>query len=154
MSKIYFREASLTNCNKINYLVRSSKATWKYSAYFLSEFMSLYAISEEQIHEDIVVVLMVDSTIAGVLSLKEISRTKAELFHFFTGRKFQRLGYGKLMWDKCISIAQENGYEEIELISDPNATDFYLKQGCHHLYSSPSPLDPDRELPVLSFNMS
>jgi GNAT superfamily N-acetyltransferase len=59
-------------------------------------------------------------------------------------------GYGSKLFDHLLTVANDQNVNEVFILSDPNATEFYLKLGCYFLKNFPSTI-PGRTTPYLKY---
>lgn len=59
--------------------------------------------------------LMTDKEISGTIAIKIIDNYKCELRSFYLLDKYHGKGFGRMMMEKAVLYAKENGYKEILL---------------------------------------
>lgn len=75
----------------------------------------------------------------------------AELEGLFVSPLHMSKGYGQALFLDACNRCKERGFEQLLIQSDPNALNFYLKQGCLHIGCKESGSIAGRQLPLLSY---
>lgn len=108
----------------------AAKATWGYDESAMKIFAeeltlttSLFAMLTEAW------VAIEDDIIVGYATLIARSPSKVELEHLFVAPDRFREGIGSELFQRALSGARARGFQELMLISDPHATEFYRQRG-------------------------
>lgn len=134
-------------------LAFDSKGHWGYDAEFLEACREELAVTPTLISTAEVRVLERDGEIVAFYSLAE-SETGPELAHFFVAPDTIGRGCGKALWEDAVKVAGRLGLEGFLIHSDPNAEDFYRKQGAARIGMVPSGSIVGRKIPLLWFSVS
>lgn len=62
-------------------------------------------------------------------------------------------GVGKQLWQHAVATAIEQHCSELLIDSDPRAEGFYRTMGARGIGTTPSTVFPDRELPLLRYDL-
>jgi|SRR5579872_2194283 len=151
--KTSIKDATTKDLNKINEIMRISKAHWGYDEQFMDIFMNKLGINSEYMKNHSIKLLYVDNQVAGFYNFGINSDNVFELDNFFLHPDYIGLGLGKKLWDACCQTAKEQGKSEFILWSDPNVENFYLKMGCEKIGVRESPMMPNRYPPVLRYKI-
>ncbi len=81
--------------------------------------------------------------------LAEPDSRSGEVHAFFIDPDWQRRGVGRLIWQKLLERAKEEGLAELHLDADPAAVPFYEAMGFKIVGESPSGSIPGRSLPLM-----
>lgn len=127
-----------------------SKAYWGYDDEFMELNREELSISPEQIASDAVFVAEKDGRVAGFAHLRPLDETTIELVSLFIDPWAIRQGYGSLLWERALAYAREHGFTALTLESDPNAEDFYRKQGAVASGTRESAVIPGRILTLFT----
>jgi len=98
-----------------------------------------------------------DTILCGSASLivsPDIHARKGEISGFYIAPEWQRQGVGRLLWQKLRQRAMALGLSQIELDSDPNATEFYTRLGFSITGERPSGSIPGRVLPHMTLQLA
>ncbi len=106
-----------------------SKALWGYDPDFMEQCRDELTVNDAFIQKNIVYCLCSNKEIAGFYSLKKLKKTEAELEHFFIDPKFKGQGFGKKLLEHAMKTVGKTGYKNLIIQSDPNAVEFYIRQG-------------------------
>lgn len=87
-------------------------------------------------------ILYVDNEPVGVIGLgegREELRDTGELYCIYLLKKFQKLGYGKIMYDYAKDRIKELGYKSmiVQCLKDNKTNEFYKHMGCVLIDSKP-----------------
>jgi GNAT superfamily N-acetyltransferase len=63
-------------------------------------------------------------------------------------------GHGRRLWEHAARVARARGASALELDAEPNAIGFYERMGAVLIGTSPSPVDPGRQLPRMRIELS
>ncbi|MEO8822548.1 MAG: GNAT family N-acetyltransferase [Ginsengibacter sp.] len=76
---------------------------------------------------------------AGIFPTKELADDTCELVKMYLAKKFRGNGYGKILLEKCINRAKEEGYVKMYIETMPelsNALEMYRKNGFEYISHS------------------
>ncbi len=142
------RRARPDEAETLTALMRRSKAFWGYSEEFMRLVHDQMKITVQQIENALAVcVLEQDERPLGFYHLKD-KEGLCWMEDLFIEPDAMGKGYGKLLFDHALQLAQASGYPEMQWESDPNAEDFYLKMGANRIGAKPSLIE-GRVLPQM-----
>lgn len=145
------RKANDLDIPSINKILRISKAYWGYDEAFMDAFMQKFAISNNYLEHNNVYVMTENDHIVGFFSFVFHEDHSLELDHFFISTDYMGQGFGKKLWNACITVADDLGAKEFTLWADPEAEAFYKKMGCETIGVKKSPFMADRYPPIMKF---
>jgi N-acetylglutamate synthase-like GNAT family acetyltransferase len=145
------RKASADEVEALNQFIRLSKGVWGYSDDFLDEFIERWGLTKETLEKKSVKILEMDGEIHGVFSFGPNKKKKIELDLFFVNPKFIKTGIGRKMWNFIDEYARANKWKGFELISDPNAEEFFQRMGAKTVSTVES--FPGRFVPVMKYEL-
>ncbi|MGB1041082.1 MAG: GNAT family N-acetyltransferase [Flavobacteriales bacterium] len=119
-----------TDSKKLTELTIRSKSHWDYCMQQIEKWRDDLTVSEDYIIEKEVYKL-IDSKdkIIGYYSFFKIDEVNVKLENLFVEPKFIGYGYGKMLMNDFIERIRKTRTEKIILDSDPNAENFYAKNG-------------------------
>ena len=119
-----------TDSKKLTELTIRSKSHWDYSMQQIEKWRDDLTVSEDYIIEKEVYKL-IDSKdkIIGYYSFFKIDEVNVKLENLFVESKLMGYGYGKMLMNDFIERIRKTRTEKIILDSDPNAENFYAKNG-------------------------
>ena len=93
-----YRHAKLSEINKLNAFIRSSKGYWSYSDSFLDYFMEKWGLTSSHFQHSEIVLIEENDILYGLFAFKMNAANNPELDLFFINPNFIRQGIGKIMW--------------------------------------------------------
>ena len=90
-----------------------------------------------------------ESELVGFYSLGEINDTNIELSHCFVNPLYIRKGVGSFLFHRAMERARNMGATRLYLTADPDAVDFYLKQGCAIFDNDKNLLNPSTSVKLM-----
>jgi GNAT superfamily N-acetyltransferase len=150
---ITIRHARADEAQALTELSLRSKAVWGYEASFLARCRAAMTLLPEKLRaHPYYVATDGDGRPLGFYGF-EPERGGIGLDMFFVEPDAIGRGVGRALWDHAVAIARALGHRELVVVSDPNASGFYLKMGCRAAGAVPSEIDPGRYLPVFRFGL-
>lgn len=149
---LQLQDAKLDDLQKINHLLRLSKAYWGYDEKFLNSFMRKLGITEGYMQKNNIKLFLRDTRLIAFYNFIFNKEAELELDNLFIHPDYIGQGLGRKLWEKCCETAKLTEYREFIIWSDPNAENFYLKMGCQKIGVRTSPLIPGR-YPVLKYTL-
>ncbi|MBI5930227.1 MAG: GNAT family N-acetyltransferase [Chloroflexi bacterium] len=147
------RGATPDEADFLTELMRRSKAYWGYTAKWMAAVRDTMQITADQIATHEVFVLEAgDQTVGFCHFYKRPDAIYLE--DLFIDPTFIGQGYGKILFQHVIHLAQTWGFEKIIFEADPNAEAFYRKMGAEIIAYHPSPLFEDRLLPQMQYSIT
>lgn len=145
------RETRIKEVEELTNLAAESEAYWGFDEEFMEIYKILYSVSPEMIGENITYVLEDEDEIIGFyVVIQEAYLGVVE--YFYIKPKHMGKGYGKVMWNHMIEICESLGILEVELVTSPQAKDFYTKMGAVVVKEVDSQID-NRKIPKLRFKI-
>lgn len=149
--KIDFRNAQPEQAEALSNLAIESKGHWGYSTALLDLWRKDLRVEKEFILKHIVEAFYFDDELIGFFAIK-LNKDQNELEHLWVLPKFIGKGIGKLAFERIQKTCILHGIEELIIVSDPNAEDFYIKMGANRIGEVPS-IPQNRMLPKLKYRM-
>ena len=156
------RKANTADALTLTTIAFSSKRYWNYPEAYFENWAKELTITGEYIKKNLVYIFVKDSRIIAFYSIKhlhepvaignEILEPGIWLDHMFVVPEYIGNGTGSALFKHCVSIMKENGWDTFKILSDPNAKDFYIKQGCRYLKEIPSSIE-GRTTPLLDYRV-
>lgn len=140
-------EASILTNIAIN-----SEAYWGYDEEYMESFKNTYGVSENYISNYPTFLIEDNQIIVGFYSiLMNVGET--ELEYFFINPNYIGKGYGKLLWNHVIENAKNLNIKQLEIVTSPEAIDFYIKMGAVKIGEVESLVKVGRKIPRLIYNV-
>ncbi len=156
------REAEIKEIFELTQIAFSSKRYWNYPNKYFKIWERELTITEEYLKNNEVYVYEkneIKYAFYSILELKSDMKYKNEtlkagiwLDHMFIIPQKIRKGIGKELFIDCVEKIKRKGCKRFRILADPNAKEFYLKQGCNYIKEFPSSIE-GRTTPLLEFNV-
>jgi len=146
-------KAKLKDANRLTALAISSKSYWGYSNELIKTWEDDLKVTSKMIEEPHVFNFMIDEEIRGFYILNLPIENNIELEFLFIDPVFIGKGVGKTLLMSAFKKAISLGCTTIKILSDPNATSFYEKQGFKTIDKKESTI-PNRFLPIMEKDLS
>jgi len=149
--KITLRDANRQDSIKLSRMAIASKKHWNYPEEWIRLWADELEIKADFIDRNKVIIADHEDVTVGFAALS-FTETFAELEHLWILPKYMKNGIGKLLFKSMIEYCKGKDVNEIRIISDPNALNFYQKLGAQQsgfVKSIPEP----RKLPLLIFKV-
>jgi GNAT superfamily N-acetyltransferase len=134
-------------------LMLRSKAYWGYDDAFLAKCREVLVIPEPMIAAGGVFVAEHDGVVVGVAAVVD-EPPEVELDVCFVDPDAIGTGVGRVLVAAAKDRARAAGATAMRVHSDPNAAAFYARLGARHVGERASEIDPDRQLPLLRFDLT
>lgn len=131
-------------------IASKSEAYWGYDEEYMQNFRSIYKVSDEFIRDNMVYEIEENGIIVGfygVITEKGV----ASLEYFYITPECIGKGYGKAMWKHLIYAMGKMGINKINLVTSPQAKDFYIKMGAQLIGEIDSLVIKNRKIPQLIY---
>lgn len=128
-----------------------SEAYWGYDKEFMTKFEAIYAVTD-QIISDNATYIIEDRGIIGFYSV-QLNRNEAMLEYFYIRPTFIGKGYGRKLWKHLVSNCINAEAKTIEIITSPQAKDFYIKMGALQVGHVVSLVQKERQIPKLIYTI-
>ena len=106
----------------------AAKQNWGYPAEWMAEWRGELTVTPEYIRNHPVFVAKKAGRIVGFFGLKS-SKDGWHLEHLWLRPAYIGRGLGRALFVKAVQQARIEGVTELQIKSDPNAEQFYLKMG-------------------------
>ena len=130
----------------------AAKDHWGYPQSWLKMWQKELTVTPQYIAQHPVYVAIYDGSIAGFVALT-VGGREAEIDHLWVLPEYMGKGIGRHLLQRALRHCASVGVEQLRVVSDPNAKEFYLRLGAVYrgqVDSTPAP----RTLPVLYFNIA
>lgn len=131
-------------------IAAASEDYWGYDESFMERFREIYRITEECIAQNIVFVMEEAGEIAGFYSVIA-EESEGSLEYLFVHPTSIGKGYGKALWTNMVHQCRNRGVRRLEIVSGPQAKDFYVKMGAKPAGEVDSLVTPGRRVPRLIY---
>lgn len=155
MSKasITIRRARADEAEALTELTLRSKQSNGYDDAFMAACREELTVTDERLAEGEYWVAECEGLCGCACLLADPDARSGEVHAFFIDPAWQRRGVGRLIWQKLLERAKENGLTELHLDADPAAVPFYEAMGFRIVGESPSGSIPGRSLPLMKRNL-
>lgn len=148
---ISIRPAEASDLHRLTEIAHAAKASWGYSPDMMAKMADALTATKNTLATEIVRVAQSDTGIAGWISYMPVSDKTVSVEGLWIDPDVMGRAVGRRLWDSMEQDAIANGFNEIEVLSDPNAYGFYEKMGCTYCRDEPSDVfGSDRLLPLLT----
>ena len=147
------RLAQRNEARALTDLAMRSKAHWGYDTEFMARAAPVLTVTAEMIAAGGVGVLQDDEGIAGLYVLSYEDDGTAEFDMLFVEPARLGGGCGGRLFTHARAAARKAGARQLIAESDPNAVGFYERMGMKQTGTRISPVDPARELPLLTLDL-
>ena len=148
---IEIRRAEPHEHETLTAIAHASKRYWGYPEEWIEQWTDQLTFQKETIARRETWCAVLDHKVVGVYAL-EIDELEAELEDFWVLPGFMGKGVGRSLFAHALEMARSQGSSRLRIESDPNAADFYRKQGAHQT-GEVSSAPADRTLPLLYFDL-
>lgn len=149
---INIRRAKVGEASILTNIAINSEAYWGYDEEYMESFKNTYGVSENYISNYPTFLIEDNQIIVGFYSiLMNVGET--ELEHFFINPNYIGKGYGKLLWNHVIENAKNLNIKQLEIVTSPEAIDFYIKMGAVKIGEVESLVKVGRKIPRLIYNV-
>ena len=149
--RVFIRLAWPDEGPALSALAMTAKAHWGYDDEFMNRCRDELTVTQGRIGRERVRVAEVGGKVAGFASMKVLGG-KAEVGDVFVHPKFMGSGIGHLLINDLLQYALRHGISKVLVEADPNAADFYVKQGFRQNSEAPSGSIAGRMLPLMEMN--
>lgn len=146
-----FFSAQTKDIPRLLELALKSKAHWGYDAAFLKDCEPDLLVAKQDIEKGWVQILKKQNEWIGYYGFS--MNPTLELSDFFIDPNFIGKGYGKFLWNHAIQFARQNNWTHFQIVSDPNALEFYLNMGAVDTGELAPPASTGRRLPILKLDL-
>jgi GNAT superfamily N-acetyltransferase len=147
------RKAEASEAETLTAIAVASEAYWGYDADFIDRFKTLYKVTEEFIKTNPVYVMVEGENIVGFYGIVTDSR-EASLEYLYIEPGNIGKGYGKALWKHAVYICENLGIKELNMVTSPQAKEFYIKMGAVYTGETDSIVVKGRKIPKLVYTLS
>lgn len=150
------REMRRSDLEAVSSLGIRSKATWGYEAEAMAVFAEELTLELPDLDRFLEAEVAVDGEgkVVGYFTLVARADGVVELEHLFVHPEHFGKGIGSQLLARALGMARQRGAEEVTILSDPQAVEFYLRKGArqvdHHISSIPGRTIPVLQIPTPS----
>ena len=149
---VKIRSAQANEYDILTNIATKSEAYWGYDSNYMNRFKSIYNVSEEFINNNPTIIIEDDENIVGFYCVIN-NWSGASLEYFFIEPKYIGNGYGKLLWNDLIQNCKNLGIKEFNIVTSPQAKEFYVKMGAIPCGEVESLLKKGRIIPQLIYSV-
>jgi GNAT superfamily N-acetyltransferase len=152
---ILLRGATVEDLAGLSELAMRSKAYWGYDDAFMEACRAELTVSEDRLHTEVIIVADESTGLGpiGYFALR-VAPPASELMDLFVDPVWIGRGIGSLLWSRIVPAATTAGARWIDIEADPNAADWYERQGAQRVGTVPSLSIPGRQIPQLRVDVS
>lgn len=125
---IRVRSAGASDAQALTRLVFRAKAFWGYPKEWMEEWREELTVTSDYVVQHRVVLAEAEQRLVAFYGL-ELRTDVAHLEHLWVEPAHIGPGLGRKLLALACEDARSNGYKVIELVADPHAEGFYLRQG-------------------------
>ncbi|WP_291576359.1 GNAT family N-acetyltransferase [Clostridium sp. UBA4548] len=149
---ISMNPASSCDCEELTNLAIRSEAYWGYDSNYMDRFKEIYKVDKEFINNNPTYIIKENEDIVGSYGIL-ISEEESALEYFFIEPKYIGKGYGRLLWNHAIDICKRLNIKEFEIVTSPQAKEFYIKMGAKYQGEIESLVAKERIIPRLVYKV-
>lgn len=144
--------ADISEAKKLTEIAMQSKAFWGYSNELIESWREDLTVTSKMFEDWNVYKYVFDGEIAGFYILNRANIRTSFLEFLFVAPKFINKGIGKELVNHAIQYCIGGSCTIINVLSDPNAKNFYKKQGFKVIAKRESSV-PGRFLPEMEYEI-
>ena len=144
------RLAKTSEAEKLTNLAIRSEAYWGYNDVFMDKFKEIYKVTEHFIDNNPTFVICENDEVIGFYAII-ISKEKNELEYFYIEPQLIGKGYGQALWNHLIDYCKGLKIKDIQLVTSPQAKEFYQRMGAVQIGEVQSLLQKGRIIPKLRY---
>ena len=141
-------KATISDLQKLTEIALKSKAFWDYSDAQIESWREDLTVTYKMFEDWNIYKYLIENEIVGFYILNRVNIRTSVLEFLFVTPRFIKQGIGKQLLDHAIEYCIEGSCAILNVLSDPNAEAFYLKNGFKLLATRESSI-PGRLLPEL-----
>lgn len=144
--------ASSSDCEKLTNLAIRSEAYWGYDSNYIDRFKEIYKVNQEFIKNNPTYIIKDNEEIIGFYGIL-VGEKESSLEYFFIEPKYIGKGYGRLLWNHAIDTCKKLSIKEFEIVTSPQAKEFYIKMGAKLQGEVESLVIKGRVIPMLVYEV-
>lgn len=145
------RNARIKESEELTNLAAESEAYWGYDEEFMEVYKIIYTVTADIINDTPTYVLENENEIIGFYNVVQEGYL-GYVEYFYIKPRYMGQGYGRIMWNSMVDICENLGIIEIELVTSPQAKNFYTKLGAIVVKEVNSQID-NRKIPKLRYKI-
>ena len=145
--------ATIFDAEKLTEIALEAKKYWGYSEVKINGWRADLTVTSKMFKDCEVYKYLVDTEIVGFYILKTDTIKKSSLEFLFVSPQFIKQSIGKQLLQHAIKSCIGGGSTVLNVLSDPNAKDFYTKYGFKVIAERKSVI-PGRLLPEMELEFS
>lgn len=145
------RSAKIKEFEDLTNLAAESEAHWGFDEEFMDLYRIIYCVTPEILSENTAYVLEEEGQLIGFYIVIQEGYL-GEVEYFYIKPKYIGKGFGRILWNHMIEVCDFLGILELELITSPEAVDFYVKMGAVIVKHVPSQVD-SRSIPMVRYKI-
>ncbi len=112
-------------------MAKRAKSYWNYPSEWIELWKEDLTLTEEYINSNMVYKAMEPDSnqIIGTCAVEQLSEKEVEIAHFWIEPEFMGKGVGRQLITKALEYAEQQEATRVEVLSDPNAREFYQRFG-------------------------
>ena len=134
------------DAHEVSELAIRSKSVWGYNREQMAVFREELTMTPGQLDSRIAYGICIRKRLIGFYTILAEDKHTAELEHLFVDPEHLKQGLGRTLLNHAISHCQSLRFQEITVLSDPNAGSFYERCGAQLVEHIPSSI-PGRTIP-------
>ncbi|NIA68925.1 GNAT family N-acetyltransferase [Pelagibius litoralis] len=153
-SNVTVRRARDDEAEALTALSLKSKRSNGYDDAFMAACREELTVTDQRLAEGEYWVAESEELCGCACLLADPNGGSGEVHAFFIDPDWQRRGVGRLLWNKLVQRAKEQGLIDLRLDADPAAVPFYEAMGFKVVGEAPSGSIPGRSLPHMKVAVS
>lgn len=137
----------------INHIMREGKGFWGYSKEELDRFMKTFGVTDRNYFDKSFGYIAESPQGTIGYYIFKIQENELMLDHFYLETQFIGQGYGRQLWNHCISIVQQKEWSEFTFWSEPHSLGFYENMGAIKIGERPMVTLPGHMAPIMRFSI-
>ena len=138
MNQITFRQATISDIPEILELIKRSKSYFHRSKeQYVNDFIKIWGPGAYYVEDHFLYMAFYNGEAAGIIGMRAPGSKRAfvELDLLFVDSNYIGKGFGRLLWEKVLSISKEQHWKSFRFISDniPQITGFYEHMGARKI---------------------
>ncbi|WBW96946.1 GNAT family N-acetyltransferase [Oceanirhabdus sp. W0125-5] len=146
------RRAIIQESETLTNIAIQSEAYWGFDSDYMEQFKFTYKVTEEFIKNNPTFIIENDEKIIGFYSIL-INEHEVSLEYLYIDPEFIGKGYGKRLWNHMIEKCKNLAIKEIEIVTSPEAKEFYIKMGAVQTGEIQSLVKKERIIPQLTYKI-
>lgn len=146
------RPAKTNESETLSNIAARSESYWGYDSDYMEKFKAIYKVTEEFISKNTTFIIEEDNNIIGFYGVL-MENDMDSLEYFFIEPEYIGQGYGKLLWNHLVKHCKIIGIKEFNIVTSPQAQEFYIKMGAVTCGEIESLLKKGRIIPELIYTV-